>query len=394
MKDETNYEIEKQLKKQKLVRNEFLNNHKCTSKHNFPIIKKQNVDISKIKFLSCQNIKENDDENKDKTIHFFTYDWLFEKFYQNPDDYVDKLKQYYAILSPDFSLFTNMPKALQIASVFKNRWCGAYYQSKGIKVIPTVSWGDESTFDFCFEGIEEGSIVAVCTYYRENCEEEFMPGYNKMLDVIKPSAIICYDEPFKEMKGDIYSFMPTTYEWTKDLTDEDKIQFMWEKHHRNISGLDKEYFKFFKYDDPYAKKCIKKCSVCDYPVLIDEWGNGTCENCGWNLWDGDKNYPESVSYPNMISLNKAKKYYKNNLPFKPDLNDFIKALNMYSEMEFKYNGVRYEVWKTSNNIISICGGKLNQEYTEAQFVDTVRIEGKSLKEIWPNITDAYYLDCI
>ena len=43
-----------------------------------------------------------------------------------------------------------MPLALQIESVFKNRWCGAYWQSKGLKVIPTVSWGDERSFDFCF----------------------------------------------------------------------------------------------------------------------------------------------------------------------------------------------------------------------------------------------------
>ena len=28
---------------------------------------------------------------------------------------------------------------------------------------PSVNWGDESTFDFCFEGIEKGSVVAVST---------------------------------------------------------------------------------------------------------------------------------------------------------------------------------------------------------------------------------------
>lgn len=39
------------------------------------------------------------------------------------------------------------------------------------------------------------------TYNRENCEEEFMFGYNEMLKRIKPTAIICYDEPFKSMTG-------------------------------------------------------------------------------------------------------------------------------------------------------------------------------------------------
>ena len=36
--------------------------------------------------------------------------------------------------------------------------------NKGIWVIPTISWGLENTFDFCFNGIEKGSTVAVSTY--------------------------------------------------------------------------------------------------------------------------------------------------------------------------------------------------------------------------------------
>lgn len=58
-------------------------------------------------------------KNKDKTIHFFTYDWKFGKVYDNPDEELEKLGQYYALFSPDFSVFTNMPLALQIESVFK-----------------------------------------------------------------------------------------------------------------------------------------------------------------------------------------------------------------------------------------------------------------------------------
>ena len=170
-KELSDYEIEKQKKKQLLVRNEFLYQGKSAGKYDFPIMKKQNIDIKKINFLSYSDIKKGDDENKDKTIHFFTYNWKFEKVYSSPEEELEKLSRYYCLLSPDFSIFENMPKALQIESIFKNRWCDAYWQSKNLKVIPTVSWGDESTFDFCFDGIEKGSIVAVSTYYRENCED-------------------------------------------------------------------------------------------------------------------------------------------------------------------------------------------------------------------------------
>lgn len=97
--DEEQYE--KQLKKQKLVRNEF----STTGKYNIPIIKKQNIDISKIELWGIGKTKLNDEENKNKTVHFFTYDWLFENVYLKPEIAMEKLDQYDILLSPDFSIY-------------------------------------------------------------------------------------------------------------------------------------------------------------------------------------------------------------------------------------------------------------------------------------------------
>ena len=64
-------------------------------------------------------------------------------------------------------------------------------------------------FDFCFEGIEKGSTVAVSTYMatehdnRKNQKNWFMAGYNEMLRRIEPERIICYNTPFPEMEGNI-----------------------------------------------------------------------------------------------------------------------------------------------------------------------------------------------
>lgn len=93
--------------------------------------------------------------------------------------------------------------SLKIFNTFKNRWCGAYFQKKGIKVIPSLSWGESDTFWFCFDGIEKSSIVAVSTLGVRKEKELFMQGYNELLRKIQPSAIICYGKPFDEMKGNI-----------------------------------------------------------------------------------------------------------------------------------------------------------------------------------------------
>ena len=398
----TEYEKDKQDKKQKMVRNEFLYYGNSVGKYEFPIIKKQDINIDEIKFLSFVNAKKDDKENKDKTIHFFTYDWLFEKVYEKPEEEFEKLKQYKYLLSPDFSIFTNMPLALQIESIFKNRWCGAYWQSKGLKVIPTVSWGDEKSFHFCFDGIEEGSIVAVCTYYRENCEEEFMIGYNEMMKRIKPSKVICYDEPFKAMTGEVVEFLPTTYDWTKDLSWQDQIQFKWEKQHRNVSGLNKKDFKFFDYDDPFVKDQIVKCDVCGGVVLTDQYGNGDCEKCGWKINVCNRKSPDRVQYPNMVSLNKAKQLYKEGKPQLPSFDDFIAGLVMYSEMEFDYKGESYSVLYYSSKekekkLGAVKFAKYEEDFKQftstQDFKNNASISGKLLKDIWQDVKNARSMQC-
>lgn len=39
-------------------------------------------------------------------------------------------------------MYLEMAPVIQIYNTFRNRWCGAYFASKGMGVIPTVSWGD------------------------------------------------------------------------------------------------------------------------------------------------------------------------------------------------------------------------------------------------------------
>ena len=395
-KNLTEYEIQKQKNKQKLVRNEFLYYGLSSGKYDFPTIKKQIINVDEIEFLSFTDAKRNDNNNANKTIHFFTYDWLFEKVYENADEQFEKLKQYKYLLSPDFSIFENMPRALQIESVFKNRWCGAFWQSKGLKVIPTVSWGDEKTFDFCFDGIEKGAIVAVSTYYRENCEEEFMLGYKEMLKRIKPSAIICYDEPFNEMKGNVKEFLPTRYEYTKNLSWQDVVKFKWEKQNKDISGFNEKDFKFFDYKDPLAKDQLIKCSICGQVAFQDQYGNGECKNCGW-MFSKDENQFEKdygISYPMLVSPTTARNQYQQGLPFKATFDEFINGLYFYSEMTFIHNNINYEVYLNGDYEIIFCSSDMQQNFkTRDDFKNNAQISGKLLKDIWNEVSFAGFMFC-
>lgn len=193
---------------QTLLRNQFPGKGKLQ----IPIIPKFQAipdDFDDLLLIGFDKTNLEDQNHLDRMVHFFLYDYRFERVWKNPDSDLEKLSRYRAVLSPDFSMYLEMAPVMQLYNVFRNRWCGAYWASKGIRVIPTVNWGDESTFDFCFEGIEKGSVVAVSTYMawshdnRKDQKEWFMAGYNEMLRRIEPEKIICYNTPFPEMQGDI-----------------------------------------------------------------------------------------------------------------------------------------------------------------------------------------------
>ena len=79
-----------------------------------PLIYKQDIDLDTISLISFSDTKHDGKENAYKTVHFFTCDWMFDKVYEKAADCAEKLKQYYVLLSPGVSMFTDMPKALLI----------------------------------------------------------------------------------------------------------------------------------------------------------------------------------------------------------------------------------------------------------------------------------------
>jgi len=196
-----------------------------------PIIPKVDINLSEdsdLRLIGFNKVKNGKDNHYKRMVHFFLYDYEFECIWDNPEKYVDTLKEYKAVLTPDFSMYIEMNPVMQLYNTFRNRWVGAFLHEKGIKVIPTVNWGLENTFDFCFNGIEKGSVVAVSTYMvsehgnHSDQKEFFMKGYNEMLKRIEPELIICYHEPFPEMTGNILYINYELSSWLHYSDDECK----------------------------------------------------------------------------------------------------------------------------------------------------------------------------
>lgn len=132
---------------------------------------------------------------QDAAMHFFLDDYRFELVWHRPMMTLSRVEKAWLVLTPDFSLFANYPLAAQIWNTYRNRWCGAFWQFKGLVVVPSVTWSTEESFEFCFNGIERGSPVAISTQgVRNNSEayERFAVGYRAMMEKINPRFVMCY----------------------------------------------------------------------------------------------------------------------------------------------------------------------------------------------------------
>ncbi len=129
-------------------------------------------------------------------IHFFLDDYRFERVWNRPFKALTFLKGYEMALTPDFSLYHDWPLTLQLWNTYRSRWCGCFWQAQGLTVIPTVSWGTEESYRFCFTGIPRRSVVAISTVgvdFRHLLTHYlFVNGYREMVKRLEPVQVLCY----------------------------------------------------------------------------------------------------------------------------------------------------------------------------------------------------------
>ena len=130
-------------------------------------------------------------------VHFFVDDYRYEVVWNRPQSILKTVKQCGRALSPDFSLYVDDPVALQIWNTYRSRWVTRYWQSQGIEVIPSVTWSDDKSYEFCFLGIPRNSIIAVSTVgacSNKEVEELFVAGFKEMLKQLTPKKVLVYGE--------------------------------------------------------------------------------------------------------------------------------------------------------------------------------------------------------
>lgn len=137
-------------------------------------------------------------------VHFYEPDYKFTQLWNNPQQYVSRLKKFEGIISPDFSICPDSPWPVQFYNKYRNHALAYWLSLQGVPVIPNVRWGNESSFEFCFRGIEKNSTVAIGTLgqlKKSGNRDLFLAGLPVMVATLSPHTIIVYGKAPNDIFG-------------------------------------------------------------------------------------------------------------------------------------------------------------------------------------------------
>ena len=166
------------------------------------IDKIDDIPVELISFSKC--IRSN---KYDRYVHFYEDDVNFERIWNNPKKYLPVLKKYKGVISPDFSIYRDMPLVMQEWNTYRNRAIGAWLQENGVNVIPNIRWADKRSLSFCCLGVKKNGIISIGTHgtIKNNIDKKiFIEGLEYVISNLKPKVIIVYgkapDYIFKKYK--------------------------------------------------------------------------------------------------------------------------------------------------------------------------------------------------
>ena len=166
-----------------------------TSVYGFPLIKPYNGPTD---FETIAYGKRNRYSGKGQFVHFFADDYTWANaVWSRMEQTLYRINKFDGMFAPDFSIYIDRPKGFNLMQLFKNRMVTFYAQNIGYNVIPTASFGDVDSFEYCFEGLPDNSVLGICGTGLENRSHRLHWEYGiyALEEMKHPSLLIVYGEP-------------------------------------------------------------------------------------------------------------------------------------------------------------------------------------------------------
>ena len=189
--------------------NAFMVEGASFSSHDIPLcptyipegLPKELISFAEAKTIYNKEIRNgNKDFCHNAFIHFYCDDqhfdgtqnsiWLF------PEKALEIIRHFKGIITPDFSTYSDFPDPIKRYNTYRMRAFGYWCKSMNIPTINNVRWGTPETWEYCFDGIEKGSVICIGTVASglrelEN-RSDFYDGFQEMIRILTPQTIIIY----------------------------------------------------------------------------------------------------------------------------------------------------------------------------------------------------------
>lgn len=173
------------------AKEKYIFNADFCGQYGFPKLKPIHADLQNLKPVDFGHAKT-EKNPRQSVCHFFTDDYMFERLWNDADKHISYLQYFQYVRSPDFSFYSDMPLVLQLFSLYKSRALSHYLTLFGIKIIPVVSWSDEKSFEWCFDGLPQNSTLAISTNgcFSKEGKECYVMGFKEMCKRLNPHNVL------------------------------------------------------------------------------------------------------------------------------------------------------------------------------------------------------------
>ena len=152
------------------------------------------------KAIYKKRVRKNPSFKDDSFVCFYIDDQKFdgsrEGIWSKPFRALKILSHFKGIITPDFSTYQEFPYPVKIHNTYRMRAFGYWCGNEGLEVINNVRWGTEETFDYCFDGIEKNTVIAIGTVGgspRKILDRpRFERGLDELVKQLEPKTIITY----------------------------------------------------------------------------------------------------------------------------------------------------------------------------------------------------------
>lgn len=167
-----------------------------------------------------------DEKMRGNILCYYTDDYRFEVLWNDAFETIKRVLpcQPAAAISPDFSLWSSDPLALQLWNIYRARWVSRYWQECGIKIIPSLATSiNPECRKFAHAGWpKRPSVVAMQVrtggMKSKRQIDATLEDIGHLVEDVRPKRLLLYGTKVRET---LSHFLPkgVEYHWCKSFTD-------------------------------------------------------------------------------------------------------------------------------------------------------------------------------